>query len=67
MGIIACDADGKPWTQALDEPTYQLLLAIHQRTPLGLIHPEALAALPALLPLEILAGFTLSTDDDGEL
>ncbi|MBY8216386.1 DNA-binding domain-containing protein [Vibrio fluvialis] len=59
-GIIACTADGEPWTQTLDEPTYQLLLAMHHRAPLGQIHPNALAALPAIMAMEIVAGFRVA-------
>lgn len=61
MGVIACDSEGDPWTLPLQPHAYQLLLAIEQQTPLGDIPPDALAALPSLLPLEILAGFTLAS------
>jgi len=62
-GVIACDEHGHPWTKDLNREAYQLLTSIANQTPLGKIPPEALAALPLLLTLNVVAGFSLADHD----
>ncbi|MDE1230849.1 DNA-binding domain-containing protein [Vibrio aestuarianus] len=64
-GVIACNEDGSPWCQALEQGAYQLLLLVQQNQPLGLIEAPLLAHLNTLLALNLIAGFTLTdTKDD---
>ncbi|MBD0788698.1 putative DNA-binding domain-containing protein [Vibrio sp. Y2-5] len=60
FGVIACDEHGHPWTKDLNREEYQLLTNINNKTPLGKIPPEALAALQSLLTLNVVAGFSLA-------
>ncbi len=59
-GVIACDEYGRPWAKELNNQEYQLLLNLSSEIPLGRIQPEALAALPSLIALNIVAGFSLA-------
>ncbi len=60
-GVIACDENGHPWAKELQHQEFQLLTNLYSTTPLGNIPQETLTRLPSLLPLNIVAGFSLVT------
>ncbi|WP_070962667.1 DNA-binding domain-containing protein [Vibrio sonorensis] len=60
QGVIACDKQGRPWSQYLSSPVYQLIAAIQSGQQLGDIQEELLVHLNHVLALGVIAGFTLS-------
>lgn len=59
-GVIACQIDGTPWSQPLDEEAYQLLSHLQAGQHLSEIPASLLPHLNQIMGLGLIAGFSLT-------